>query len=344
MRKKDKIAEAFHALKIDTIIRKVRCRLIKDVPILAYHRVMDLSDKPEYPFDIDLISASPDEFEWQMRFIKQHFTPIRLSQLCGHIDGKSRLPPSPIVVTFDDGFDDNYYAAFPVLKDLAIPATIFVTTSFVENSTTIWYERLAYFIQMHEGEVSIPELGLVFPCLSGVNNRRKYYAALVERLKLATNDVRQEILESLYRRYEESYSAGSPVTLSMSKAVTWEQLKEMSDSIFEVGSHSVTHPVLTMLSDDELVYELSESKSILEEKMKCKVDTIAYPVGMGFAFDQRVIHTAKNAGYRLAVSYLEGVNYKHRPDPYALKRMHVDRGTLRSTFSCKLALPSVFSD
>ena len=118
----------------------------------------------------------------------------------------------------------------------------------------------------------------------------------------------------------------------------------MSDSVFEIGSHTVTHPVMTMLTDEELATELTESKSVLETKLGITVDVLAYPVGMKFAYDDRVKTATQEAGYKLGLSYLEGRNDPRALLRYGLKRMHVDRVMLRSAFSAALAVPSAFTD
>ena len=97
------------------------------VPILLYHHITD------EPFsngnEISLIS--PYDFRLHMTAIKVNFTPISLRQYYDYVtctDGSVTLPDDPIIVTFDDGYLSNYEIAYPILKELEIPATIFVVT------------------------------------------------------------------------------------------------------------------------------------------------------------------------------------------------------------------------
>ena len=98
------------------------------VSIIAYHRVKDY-DENSYAFDKNLINASCEEFEWQIRYIKKYFTPITFSELKDIVESKSDLPKRSIIITFDDGFDDNYNNAFRILNKYSVPATFFISTT-----------------------------------------------------------------------------------------------------------------------------------------------------------------------------------------------------------------------
>jgi len=344
MRKIHKISNVFAFLGLDLIFLKLRQLLIKDIPILAYHRVVTLENENDYPFDVELISASKEEFLWQMQYVKKNFNPITLAMLIDSLEGKIELPKNPIVITFDDGFDDNYHIAFPILKELEIPATIFISTSYIETDETFWYEKLANFLLSHETEVEVPELDISLSAENSMEHRRENYSRMVEKLKQVPNVLRLECIENLFDKYNVDYSSVGLSIRQLSATLSWSQLKEMSDSVFEIGSHSVTHPVLSTLSDSKLAEELENSKSVLESKLGIEIKTIAYPVGMEYAFNSEVEEAAKRAGYSLALSYIEGENYLNNLSLYALKRLHVDRGNPRSIFACKLALPSIFND
>ena len=99
------------------------------VPILMYHQIY-YNSKPSYP-----LGVATKTFERQMRYLKEnHYNILRLEELAGLIKAKKRLPPKPVVVTFDDGYKNNYTDAFPVLKKLGIPATIFIIVDEVGRS------------------------------------------------------------------------------------------------------------------------------------------------------------------------------------------------------------------
>ena len=116
----------------------LRAKFSKTVTILAYHRVLDIAEEDSFPFDIELVSASVSAFTSQMQYVKQHFTPMSFASLLQCLDRGGPPPPGAVIITFDDGFADNYYNAFPVLKKFNIPATIFLSTGYIDNQNISW--------------------------------------------------------------------------------------------------------------------------------------------------------------------------------------------------------------
>ncbi len=98
------------------IMRRIHDRGRRSLVILAYHRVMPLASAETYPFDLELISATPAEFELQMSWIRDNYVPVSLQDVVRNIDSGEPLPPKAVAVTFDDGFRDTFLHAFPVLK------------------------------------------------------------------------------------------------------------------------------------------------------------------------------------------------------------------------------------
>ncbi|MBL8524644.1 MAG: polysaccharide deacetylase, partial [Betaproteobacteria bacterium] len=87
----------------------LRALLKSEITILAYHRILNSWDEEHFPFDVELISASCEDFAWQMEYVRSHYSPIAFRDVIAFLDGKCALPPRPLLVTFDDGFDDNYH-------------------------------------------------------------------------------------------------------------------------------------------------------------------------------------------------------------------------------------------
>ena len=132
--------------------------------------------------------------------------------------------------------------------------------------------------------------------------------------------------------------AARPAT---SQPMSWAQIKEMSRGGMEFGSHTVSHPVLAQVTDEELREELVKSKRELEDHLQQIVPVISYPVGTEEAFDARVVDAVRAAGYRLACSYVAGSNNLRTVNPYALRRQHVERYSSRLYFEGLTGLPNV---
>lgn len=321
-----------------------RAVLLTDLQVLTYHRIVDVKDEQTYPFDVELISASTDDFRWQMEYVQRHFNPVSFSQVIRFLDGQETLPRRPIIVTIDDGFDDIYENAFPILKSLGVHATVFISTGYIGQERTFWFDWLAHLIlSLPEQVLLIPDLDERLQLARGPESRRDIFYHLVERLKRIPNLRRVGILEELESRHGNSCSKKTSDIMRQSRPLDWHQIKEMAKNGIEFGSHSVTHPILTMLTDDELRYELQASKETLEAKIGSNVDILAYPNGGKRDFDKRVQKAAGAAGYRLGVSSLTGSNALGALQPYVVRRSNVERHTSHSDFACMLALPSMFA-
>ena len=304
---------------------------------------MDVGD--DYPFDIGLISATRGSFWEQMKYIKTSYRPISMSELVNFFEKGIKLPRKSILVTFDDGFDDNYHTAFPILKELDIPATIFVTTDFINSTETIWYERLAYFFnKVSADQIYLSKLDEKVTLDDDLKTRRSRYAYVIEKLKLVQDKVRNDILNDLYSEYGDPYVSISPDDKKLSISMTWDELREMQQNNIEIGSHTVSHPILSMLNEEQLGFEIGESKKIIENQLQESVDTIAYPVGQFESYSNNVINATKSAGYKIGFSYIDAMNNLKMLNRYSVPRLHVDMDSPLSLFKSKLCLPEVFCE
>lgn len=336
--KKNILANAMAKSGLSPAITRLRAGSRNTLTILAYHRVLPSWSERDFPYDLDLISASTAEFAWQMEYVKKHFTVVSFADVLGHLDGRAVLPRHPLLVTFDDGFDDNHRHAFPVLKRLGMPAVIFIATSYIGQAQTFWYDWLygIALAAMRSGQSVVigtrefafkptreqptrPDVGELFHFVKGMRDTelRAALAVLNADTRFAT--------------------AAAP--RPESQPMKWENVREMAGNGIEFGSHAASHPILTNLDDAALAMELASSKHAIERELGRAVEVIAYPDGGEMAFDERVIDASRHAGYRLGASYLSGVNDLRRLDRFRLKRLHVERYLTRADFMGMLALP-----
>lgn len=303
--------------------------------VLAYHRIVDLGDEDRFAFDPELVSASQADFAWQMEFVRRHFNAITFATLLESLEQGRPLPPRALVISFDDGHRDNYESAFPVLRRLGVPATIFLSTGYIGTQDVFWFERVAHLLYCRPaGVLAIREIGFEADLLD-VPSRRAATALLLEILKAVPNDKRLETLA----RLEQLAAAPAAVDGYGDSGLSWEQVREMSDWGIEFGSHAVTHPVLTRLDDEALDRELVESRRTIEARTGKTCQVLAYPVG---AFEPRVVSATQRAGYKLGVGYSAGANDMRRFESFAIRRLHVERYMSRAYFQSMVALPQVF--
>jgi peptidoglycan/xylan/chitin deacetylase (PgdA/CDA1 family) len=337
--RKSQLATALTRSRITSVLRAVRGATLDEVPILAYHRILDSWTEHDYPFDLDLISASREDFKWQMQFVAEHYSPITFATLIESLKTRSKLPPRPIIVTFDDGFDDNFHVAFPVLKDLKMPATFFISTGYIDQARTFWFDWLHYL-----GKQALPVCGLRFGDFECARTTAEKTAGAIDALFAYAKRLPDAALRSNLQTLETDLGVAYPPRgFPQSFPLTWDQVREMSAGGMEFGSHTVSHPILANLSSEALAAEMVQSKLQIEKQIGEPTEILSYPNGDAKAFDAKVIAAAKRAGYYLGASYLNGTNHISRLEHFSLKRLHVERYTTRDDFTGMLSMPEILA-
>lgn len=308
--------------------------------ILAYHRITDVGDEKAFARDPELVSASVDDFERQMRYVRRHFDAMSFADVLELIDLGRPLPRRALIITFDDGHLDNYTHAFPVLRSLGLPATIFLSTDYVGTDRMFWFDRVAQLLywapggqwQVGEERFSLPP--------DDVDARRVAAGSLLGSLKQVCDARRLEVLGAL----EALFAAHVPAHATPARsALDWSEVREMAGHGIEFGSHTCSHPILSRLDDGGLQRELSDSRDTIARHLGRPVHTVAYPVGKGAAFDQRVMEASSRCGYRLGISYETGINHHRWLEPFALRRLAVERYTRMDFFQGLLAFPRLLA-
>lgn len=225
------------------------------VPIIVYHSVDESGS---------CVSIGPAEFKRQMEYIKKNgYKTLTVSEFVDFLRKGNKIPDKAIVLTFDDGFENNYSVVFPILKELGLTATIFVTTDYIGKRCT-W-----------DKESDIPDLPLL----------------------------------------------------------SWEMVKEMSESGIDFQSHTAKHPRLPLLPDDRIRDELRRSCITIEDRLGKRCDILCYPYG---EFNQRVIHILREEGFAAAFA-----GHPEYENIYAIRR--VGSGHLTTPLSFKVATRGNFA-
>jgi len=318
--------------------RSARYVMGRHIPILAYHRILEMGPEHEFLFDAELVSASPEQFRWQMEYLARHYDPITVSDLLDGIAG-NRLPRRPVIVTFDDGFEDNYRVAYPILRKSGVPATFFVSTGYIGGPQTFWFDEVVYRIRSATGDrLVLPSVGLTLALGSG--SRKEVAGVVLRRLKEVSDAQRRMALDELRVATPEGADVDGRAE---SRVMTWEQVEGMARGGMEIGSHTVTHPILSRVDRASVDHELRASREAIEGAVGRKVRALSYPVGGVAGFNEMVQEAAAASGYDMAVSYISGTNPLRSMQPYAMRRIHVERYVGRAGFAAMLAVPEVFA-
>ncbi|PWH11786.1 MAG: hypothetical protein DDG60_16550 [Anaerolineae bacterium] len=312
-----------------------RLRLLhaQSLTVLNYHRI-DHFDSPEFDLFKPNVSATPQEFSRQMDYVRGRYNVISVQQLAAWLKGEASLPPHAALITFDDGYADNLTYAFPILKACNLPAVIFLTTGFLETTRPFYWDLVAYcFHHTRRDSVILPGLGERF--WNSVPQREKIMRAWIEMLKTLPDDEKNARIENL----PASLGVSIPEKRFAGLYLTWEQIRTMHRQGIEFGSHTVSHPILTRISLEQVHRELTESRRTLEQEIGEPVVSLAYPNGQATDFSPAVVHAAQQAGFLLAFSLLPGpTRYQTvRRSPFTIRRIYIGNTDTLPRFAAKLS-------
>lgn len=310
-----------------------------DVRILAYHRVLESVEPDGFSFDIDLVSASAETFREQMRLVKRRYRPIRFDELADCLDHGRKLPRRALLVSFDDGYDDNYRIAFPILRELDMSAMFFVSTGHIDSGAPYAYDWLVHMVcSTSEERLHLPEFRIDMQLPDTLEERRAVARGLLDRIK--SLDALAQY--GLIARLEQQWCMPRAHGHHRCRPMDWDQLREMRHGGMEIGSHGVDHRMLSKLPRDEMRHELEGSRRALERELGGGIDVLSYPVGGPDAYDGEVIQAAREAGYRLACNYRAGTVAATQANRYELRRLPIERQMDASWFEATMAVPEVF--
>ena len=336
--RRQRLANGTHRLGLLPLLQGARRLLRRDLRVLAYHRVRELGDG--FAFDPDLVSATPEDFRAQMRHVAQRFHPVSCREVVAALDGGPALPRDPVLVTFDDGYDDNHAIAFPILREFGVPATFFVATGHIDNGLPYGYDWLAHLVvTARTGRLQLPTLDIDVPLPSGLEARRELSGLVLYRLKYLDDAGQQALIAEFERACDRPRSQGHVDCRPM----TWDQLREMRDAGMDIGAHGVHHRMLAKLPDEALLDEVTQCQRRLTEELGTPAISVSYPVGGPDAYDARVIDAVRAHGFRIGFSYVSGTNPLPAADRYRLLRTPVETSVDRAWFEGMLAVPEMFA-
>lgn len=334
------LARWCHRTGILPLMQRLRSASRHDLRVLAYHRVLESAEPADFTFDTELISASAEGFREQMLFLRKHFQPMRFDEVLDCADQGRPLPEGAVLVTFDDGYDDNHRVAFPILRELGMSAMFFVSTGHIDSGLPYAYDWLVHMVCMAPvARLQLPELGLDWKLGATLAERRAQASELLDRLKALDDDGQGRLIARLEQAWGMPREHGHPDCRPMS----WGQVREMHRAGMEIGSHGVGHRMLAKLPLEQMTEEVVGSKKALERELGVAPGVLSYPVGGPDAFDLETIDTVRNAGFRLACSYMAGTGKVGPATRYSLPRLPVERQMDRAWFEAMVTVPEVFS-
>jgi peptidoglycan/xylan/chitin deacetylase (PgdA/CDA1 family) len=299
---------AYHSGLLDAATRLIeppaRSGPEKTFQILVYHRVSTDGDA-------FVPALSVAAFELHMRYLRERCCVLSLTDLVAAAEER-RIPARAIAITFDDGYEDTYLHAFPVLHRYGIPATVFLTTGLMDSDLTMWNDDIGTAIR----DTVCATLDGVPGCeplpLTTTQQRLDALDRALKALKAHPPSERAELTGQIGRTLGVSPHRGP-------RMLRWKQVDEMHAHEVEFGAHTVNHPILTSISEEAADREIRESKRCIEDRLQVPVKHFAYPNGLARDFNETTKRLLKQAGFSTGVSMLFGTN-NATTDRYELRR------------------------
>lgn len=315
------------------LIRAGRGLWAKSLTVVNYHRIDD-PQRADFDSFIPNVSATPEEFNRQMDYLAKWFNVVSLQQVMEWLDGQRELPPYAALITFDDGYLDNYKTAYPILRQHNFPALIFLTTGHIGTDTPFYWDLAAYCFRHSQKD------RLTFPdgrteAWSNAEQRNQVSKNWVESLKALPQNAKQVLVESL----PEALGVAVPEGFFRKLMMNWDQVRELQKGGIEFGAHTIHHPILTRISLDQVREEVEGSKSKIEAELGEPVWSFAYPNGQASDLNDPIEKIIADSGIRAAFTLLNGPSSlaEVKRDPYAIRRIFISHKHSLSEYALLLS-------
>tara|TARA_Y100001970_G_scaffold2704_1_gene3203 strand:+ start:58139 stop:59158 length:1020 start_codon:yes stop_codon:yes gene_type:complete len=306
---KTNIKNLFYSFGNSGISKRLVNRWKGDAIILCYHRVSKNKKRSNFLNPCDSLNTDQILFEEHLNHLSSNYNCVSLSELMNSSNDEHN--GFKVAITFDDGYKDNYQNALPILEKYNIPATIFISTRFIEGDIQTWWYDLWEIVlnnsrldfQINEKQYSV--------VITSITRKLKIYHLISNYLIMMDYKSQTTFMKKLISKY--------PVQVYKQEFLNYDELNKLNNhQLITVGAHSHNHSSLSNISNRELLFEISHSKKLLEKKLKSKIEHIAYPYGRKENISTRVIEATREVGYKYGYTTL--CRKFNRNDPYYVPR------------------------
>jgi peptidoglycan/xylan/chitin deacetylase (PgdA/CDA1 family) len=284
--------------------------------VVRYHALTDGGDEVLYAAPD--ICLPVDAFRLQMAFARRAYSVVSLDELVAALERGGKLPPRSLAITFDDGYADNHRLALPVLRDLGLPATVYVATGGVSNAAPFWVAAVRALVLSASGaELAVPGQDPV--PLGDSTARGPATKALTRALVPLRAAERAEVLAAT------AASAGVDLHAVLAGSMlTWDQIRELHGAGWTIGAHTVTHSNVALAPPDDAERDILGSRDALAAAIGAPVHHFCYPNtgGQHRYFSAEVGDLLRRHGFRSATTSSPGA-LRPGSDPFQLPRLGI---------------------
>jgi peptidoglycan/xylan/chitin deacetylase (PgdA/CDA1 family) len=300
--------------------------------VVTYHGILPSGYAVRDPaLDGHLVTA--EAFAAQLRLLKSKYSIISPQEFLQWREGEVRLPPRAVLLTCDDGLLNTLTDMLPLVQDFDVPFLFFVTSgSLTELSSILWYEKL--FLWMLEAREKVSFAAPWGACnVQGREQKRALWREMIRRLSAFEAGARNHMLGDMRTQlgisedFESEYSQNQ-ANRRRFFMLNVAELRELADAGMTIGTHTLSHPMLSQMPENLALQEISQSRAGLEAALGKLVWALAYPFGNAEAVSAREPELAERAGFRCAFMNVEDATKNSNKDmALAFPRIHVSSTT-----------------
>lgn len=325
------------ANRLRTVVARARGWLTPPALVLMYHRICTPERDPWQ------LCVTPSHFAEHLEVVRRHGPSMPVRDLTRGLAG-GRAPRRAIVITLDDGYADNLHHARPLLERYDVPATVFVAAGYLGRPEGFWWDELERLVlapvdvpphlrlqvrgEAHEYSIAggtrytrheqARDIGWR-ASTEAPTDRHRLFGELYRLLRPLTDPERRQALTDLA-----SWSGVESRTASTDRSLTVTEVQALaSDGLVEIGAHTLTHPQLSALSDEDQQAEIRRSRVVLQEMTGREVVSFAYPYGGRSDYTAATVRLVRDGGFSGACATVPGV-VRRVTSPFEIPRLHVE--------------------
>ena len=327
------LAHALYAVGVLQLWQHLALR--QKAVILMYHRVLaadDMGRTGSHP----AITVESRTFAEQMAVVKQRFKVLSIDEFSDRIEQRRPFDNSSCLITFDDGWRDNFTNALPILRRYELPAVIFLPVNFIGEERLFWQESLVHLLvlameavrknpaRMKRFRYTLDPVGL--GCLLDISEGDSRSRA-IEAISLARAGWTQAMIGATLDGLRSELGVGTGDTHGIDGFLSWEQVAEMAQQGITFGGHGAEHHLLSEIPIDAAREDIQISKEVIDRRCKATIPTFSYPRGYRTS---QVVEVVKATGFRLGF-IANGGKVSSDDDPFTLRRINISQEATAST-------------
>ena len=255
-----------------------------------------------------------------LNYLKKNGTSLSMDEIIYCKKKKLELPKNSFNITFDDGFENNFSVAAPILDEMKLKTTFYFSTDFIENNTMSWIDKVEHCFEFtKEKSIYVDGIGKlqINNKASKIKSLKKIRKIIKKKLNINISNFVDNIFDICKLRKIKSYNS------NIDKKITWSKIKQLNDNpIFIIGGHSHEHMPLTYFKANELDQQIRKSIKLFKTRLNINLKHYSYPEGQEIDFNKKIIKKLKKNGIKCCPTAINGFNSLNS-DLFNLRRIQI---------------------